>query len=311
MSTFSPVGAGFRTVVRQPGLLLRELAWRWTWGGTALVLVTFTFREYLRSLTVTTTDQLLLSSGQPILVGRAIANIFRGSGERLESALLLVVVACAVLWVVLATLGRGAIAARLQASASRGPGGRAFEGQYPLRIAEAMLKLQTLRAVIFLAFGAAVYGSGLLLAHLLPQSGFGVWAILFVNVFLLLSGAWSFLNWLLSLSTLFANDANTASGAMVRAIDLWRERRGPMVTAGIVFGLLHLVAIVGLNAVLWLPLGFAQLLPARPVLAVMGLIVLLYCAVVDFLLLARLAAYADMAAEGVEPVEASAAPRAG
>ncbi len=296
MSTFSPIAAGFRTVAKRPGLLARELAWRWMWGGTALALVWFTFREYLSSLTVTDTDLLLLRSGQPFLVARAIAAIFRGSGERLESALLLEVVASAVLWVVLATLGRGIIARRLrnpQANAS-----------FSASALATMLKLQSLRAALFLAFATATYGCGLLLAHLLPEANGLVWFVLYANVFLLLSAAWSFLNWLLSLATLFAGNAGLA-GALSLAIDLWRDRRSAIVAAGIVFGLLHFAAIVALNTAFWLPLGFAQVLPAQPVLVAMGFVLLLYCAVVDFLQLARLAAYADMVAQSPEPITAA------
>jgi len=35
----APVRDGFRAIWRQPSIFLAELAWRWSWGGAALLLV--------------------------------------------------------------------------------------------------------------------------------------------------------------------------------------------------------------------------------------------------------------------------------
>jgi hypothetical protein len=162
---------------------------------------------------------------------------------------------------------------------------------------------------VFLAFVAATWGATVFLGHVLAGANGLARFALTASIWLALSGAWSFLNWLLSLAALFTGDAPGVAGALLRGVDLWRARRGAMIAAGFVFGLLHLAALVLLNTVLWVPLAFAQLLPAQPVLAAMGVLILLYCALVDALLLARLAAYADMAAHDVvsEPVPAAQA----
>jgi len=38
---------GFRTVWREPSLALAEIAWRWVWGASALLIAWFAARGYL------------------------------------------------------------------------------------------------------------------------------------------------------------------------------------------------------------------------------------------------------------------------
>ena len=296
MSIFSPIAAGFRTMVQRPGLLARELAWRWTWGGTTLALVWFTFREYLRSLIVTDTDLLLLRTGQPLLAGQAISSIFRGSGERLQAVLLLVGLASALLWIVMATLGRGVVGRKLLLHPQQLPAIRPLDKSDGVaRQFVAMLSLQTLRAVLYLSFWFALYGAAVLLQQLLPAENFALFTLLYLNAFMLLWAAWTLVNWLLSLATLFA--AGQGAGplaALTSVVELWRRCRSAMTATGMVFGLLHLAALVALYSVLFLPLAFATAVPGVAVLAGMGFILLIYFVVADVIYLARLAAYASM-----------------
>ena len=289
MSSFSAITAGFRTAVHRPSLLLREIAWRWTWGGITSLLLLFTLREYLRSLSVSTTDMLLLGSKQPLLVGRALVNIFHGSGHRLIESLLVGVVGCTLLWIILATLGRGVVGRGLLTTLN------------PQRVlcgfGSGVFLLQCARAIVFIAFVVACYGA-LLVGRLLPEDISGVvWFALTMNIFLLLSGAWWLVNWLLSLATLFAADGHGAAASIADAFELWRKRRGALIAIGFVFGLLHLVAITALGSVIGIPLSLATAVPGTAVFVMVGMVLLGYFALVDFLYLARLAAYASLLAE--------------
>src|SRR5713226_274609 len=108
MSLTSPTIEGFRAAFRRPSLTFAEIAWRWTVGAVAWTLFLFSFIEYLNTLPVSRGDKTLLGTRQPVLIGRAISHIFRGSLNRAVFAVLLVAVGLALLWVIAASMGRAA-----------------------------------------------------------------------------------------------------------------------------------------------------------------------------------------------------------
>src|SRR5215472_6312349 len=107
MASWSPTIEGFRAVVRRPSVPFAEVLWRWSFGAAAFVLIGFGLIEYLDTLPVSNVDLLFLRSGQPILISRAAARILQGSGLRFVLAGTLVLSALAVLWIALASVGRG------------------------------------------------------------------------------------------------------------------------------------------------------------------------------------------------------------
>src|ERR1700756_509742 len=78
MANWSPTLEGFRTVFRRPSLPLAEIAWRWSFGAAAVLLIVFGFFEYLDTLPVSGVDLFLLRSRQPFMVSQALARIFGG-----------------------------------------------------------------------------------------------------------------------------------------------------------------------------------------------------------------------------------------
>src|SRR5271169_101848 len=102
MARVSPTLEGFRAAFRGPSLTLAEIAWRWTVGAVAWTLVFFSFVEFLNSLPVTNADATLLWTRQPVLVGRAVAHILRGSLDRVVLAALFTALALSFLWIVAA-----------------------------------------------------------------------------------------------------------------------------------------------------------------------------------------------------------------
>ena len=83
MQQRSPTLEGFRTILRSPSFGLAEIAWRWSFGAAAGMLLVFSFFEYLDTLPVSNSDLVLLRTRQPILISRAVLDIFRGSSFRL------------------------------------------------------------------------------------------------------------------------------------------------------------------------------------------------------------------------------------
>jgi hypothetical protein len=302
-----PTRDGFEAVARTPSLWLAEMAWRWSFGISACLLIFFSLLEFLRSLAVSRADWLFLRSKNPLLVSGALGNIFSGSGPRLLRIAAILLPALAVLWVSAATLGRAAtLRFLLPGSVVRY---RSLAG------------LNFLRAAVGLAAILGFFGAAMLAGH----AGVGstedatdaanrfyyVMAVL-LGLGTIVACAWSVLNWVLALAAIFAvRDRRDTLSATAEAVHAFRRHLGQFFATSTWFGLLHLVAMVGASyiAALAVPLAAISRWAAILVLIVTAA---LYFAAVDFLYIARLAAYVAItqppAEEVSEPVAEPAHP---
>ena len=308
---FSPTAEGFRAAFRRPSLTMAEIAWRWTAGATTAAVMLFGVFEYLNTLPVTNGELLFLRTRHPYLVGEAIAHIFRGSLNRAVLAGLLAVSMLAVLWIVAASVGRIATVRGLldyfrrnvdgDLSTSRVPndGERDLASNVsrsaPLA---ASLRLNFLRAGVAFAAVVGLVGAAILAGFASPDTNPqpGLAFFLFLPLAALICWVWWALNWLLSLAGVFAvRDDEDAIGAISAAVDLCRERTGPVFAVSTWTGLAHLVAFVGASTVASAPLGLARVVPWRLVLLGVVLVTLAYFALADWLYMARLAGYVCVA----------------
>src|ERR1700683_3325723 len=101
-----PTLEGCRAIFRRPSLGFAEIAWRWSFGAAAALLITLACFEYLDTLPVTRSDLILLRTRQPVLISQVIGHIVRGSGFRLVEALIVLALALTVAWIFVAALGR-------------------------------------------------------------------------------------------------------------------------------------------------------------------------------------------------------------
>lgn len=297
MSRISPTLEGFRATYRRPSLTFAEIAWRWTVGAFAWALLIFVFIEYLNTLPVTHGDETLLGSGQPLLVGKAISHILRGSLNRAVFAGLLASLALAVLWIVAASLGRSATV-RILFDYFRRDVTCDIAGETSswihLPVFRSLLALNFLRVALTLAAILAFIGAAILASFASPDTNPqpAMAFILFLPFAGLICIVWPMLNWLLSLASIFAiRDGSDFLSALSVAAAFSRERTGPVFAVSTWTGLAHLVAISVAGTAVSLPLAFAQLVPARPVIAAVVLVTLAYFAIVDWLYIARLAGY--------------------
>src|SRR5208282_5477206 len=99
-------------------------------------------------------------------------------------------------------------------------------------------------------------------------------------------------NWFLSLAALLVvSRGEDTFGAMAAAIDLCRDRPGPVFAVGTWFGLAHLGAFTIATFLALFAVGLLGALPATVTLVGVLLVTLLYFGVADFLYIGRLAAY--------------------
>ncbi|MGO9649105.1 MAG: hypothetical protein ACLPOO_13730 [Terriglobales bacterium] len=288
MNPRSPTMEGFRAVFRRPSFGFAEIAWRWSFGSAAALLITLAWFEYLDTLPVTHSDLLLLRTRHPVLISQAVGNIVRGSGFRLVEAFIVLAIALVVAWIIVSGLARAAMIQALLAH-FREPTEQATNWRL-----NPLLGLTFLRAAVALAaivgFVAAFVVGGLAASP--DETAPDASSLIVMIIFTLVWVAWSVVNWFLSLAAVFAvANGQDAFGAIADAVDFLRLRSGPVFAVGTSFGLAHVAAFIVASMAAAIPLGLATVLPGRVVLAGLIVITLLYFAAADFLYIGRLAAY--------------------
>jgi hypothetical protein len=301
MPRVSPTLEGFRASFRRPSLTLAEITWRWTVGAVGWALVFFWLIEFLNTLPVTRGDETLLSTRQPLLIGRAISHILRGSLNRAVLAALLAAFALSLLWIIIASIGRAATVRALLEYFRRGIAGHSAAETNSAREARpfrSLTGLNFLRAAVVLAAMLAFVGAAILAGFASPDSHPrpGLVFIFFLPLAGLICIAWPALNWLLSLAGVFAvRDGEDTLGALSAAVVFFRERPGPVFAVSTWTGLAHLIAFSVATTLVSVPLAFFQIAPWRLVIIGMFLVTLGYFGVVDWLCMARLAGYVCIA----------------
>ena len=290
MNRRSPTLKGFAAMVRQPSFGMAEIAWRWSFGLAASVLLIATFVEYLDTLPVTARDMLLLRTGQPPLVSRALVSIFHGSSPRVVLAGLILIPALALAWMILGSLGRAATLKSLVRYFRDGATAEGLTGTPLLSLFGLhFFRLAATFAAIIGCFGAILLG-GAASTPKHPAPGSAILIVLMTSMLVWL--AWSTVNWFLSLSSIFVvSEGQDTFGALSSAVSLCRSSAGSVFAAGTWFGLAHLTAFFVATSVVAFPLAFLGVLPGTVVFGGVLLVTLLYFAVTDFLYVGRLAAY--------------------
>jgi hypothetical protein len=311
-------------MLRRPSFGLAEIAWRWSFGAAATLLLAFACFEYLDTLPVSRGDLIQLRTGQPALISRALGHIFHGSASRVIETGLVLGLALGIAWVVVATLARAATIKALVGYFHEGDFAVPSLDRKMISRLGPLLQLNLFRAFVTLAALAGCLAALMLgraatsAADPSPGSAF----LIFLTVAVMVWLAWSTLNWFLSLAGIFAvangDDAFAAIGA---AIDLFRTRAGSLGAAGTWFALARITAFVAAGSIIAFPLGLAAVLPAGVVLGGVLLVALLYFAIADFLYVGRLAAYvailelpetisATESSDGIPPSALNIQPRA-
>jgi len=290
MKTPSPTLQGLGAILHRPACGFAEIAWRWSFGLAAVLLLVSSAAEYLSTLTISAGDLLLLKTRHPVLVLQALARIFRGSAGRAVSAGIVLVLALALAWTVIASIGRASSLKSLLAYfRRRGLGSPPDPAMFPM--VRSLVGLHFLRVAI--TFAAILASLGALIISAARESRASA-ALIFWLMLTLIGLAWSGLNWLFSLAPVFvAAGAKHAFGSIAAAFDLYRERQWGFFAIETWFNLGHLVAFAFATFAVVAPFLLARRLSGLAlVIAITS--VFAYFAVVDFLYVGRLAAYLSM-----------------
>jgi hypothetical protein len=288
----------------RPSFGLAEVAWRWTFGLAACALAAFSLAEYFDTLPVTRADLFLLKSRQPVLFARALEDIFHGSGAALVETSIVLALCLSMAWIVVAGLGRAATIKALL-------GHFRSMNNTPAPLTE---RPWSLRSLFGLNFFRVAVSLAAMVACWSPFSAAGststrettpgVTLLIFLGATTMIGGAWSVLNWFLSLAALFVvAEGEDTFGAIGRAVDFFRNRFGPVSAVGTWFGLAHLGAFTIATFLGLFSMGLLGLLPRAVAFAGVLCVTLIYFAIADFLYIGRLAAYVAILELPEMPVE--------
>jgi len=291
----APISDAFRTLRRNPSLWLAEIAWRWGFGAAALALSFLTLWTWLDSLPVSNIDRLMLGSGSPDLVGRALSHVFAGSGVLLMRAATVLVPAFVLLWTIAAAVGRAAILRTLQPDVA---------GNWRSLIAVSFLRAMAAVAALVGALAAFIVLARVAAPRPPAEGQPGAAWLLFLMVIFAVSVCWSLLNWFLSIAPIYAVRTESLGQALGETFFNFREQTGAWFRIVSIFGLIHFGLSIFFSIIGPIPLSWAGTLPRWFVLLAVTGVTLAYCALVDAVSVLRLIAYISIATDTPEKVTA-------
>jgi hypothetical protein len=280
----NPVGQSIRMVLRDPGILLTEIGWRWSFGALATLILFLSSLSLLGSIHVSQTDRAGWRSNNPTLMVQALASVLSESGFSVLKQAAWVLPAISLLWCVFGAAGRAATLNRLSNSSVNFP---------------STLAVHCMRALVMWIAGGGLAGALIMSAKISMR---GVepdlllyYALAFWSA-VLIGGLWATANWYLSVAgfcCLQSGDGLLKSTG--RAVRLARRQGGELGGISLIFGVIRLVVLAIAFVLCVLPSRLMATAP-RGYTAWVIAVSLVYFAVADFLYISRMAAYLIVAA---------------
>jgi hypothetical protein len=274
------VRVGVRAILRQPALVLAEIAWRWAFGAAAWVLVILAIHRILAHLDVTQAELLIARHSDLFLIADACARILAEVLPQLAREFAVLAPAIAVLWIAAATLGRAVTLNSLL------PQNRAASWG-------SLAALNCVRALLTLATILAFFGAMLFAGMLMAGQNLTAAAAIAIALAVVVAFLWSIVNWFLALAPIWiVRNGRPALRSVADSMNLYRRSPGPYAGIAAWFSFFRAIAFV---AAFLAALIAAQSSPAAAI-ALCVVIALVYFAVADFLYIARLAAFVALEA---------------
>jgi hypothetical protein len=278
----SELREGFREVLRDPALLLIEIAWRWSFGVLAMVVCAVVALLTAKGMRITPPGVGSLSRMDPIQAAQSIASTLVAIGAVVIRTALVAGFLLAFCWVVLNALGRRATLLR----GALAPGA-SLRACFAIALARAGI---TLGAVAAWVVAGLLAGAVLALSSTTARPNLFLTLPILVPAFLMIACAWSLANWYLSLAPLFAEAGWSACVSNAwRFVKLQRDEVLEITIATSAIRFVLLVAAIGLSVAVGAVITNIQILGFD-----LLVIALLYFFAADFVSMARLAAFARL-----------------
>jgi hypothetical protein len=262
---------------KRPGLLGRELLWRWGFGLPAAALLCY---QGARIAAGVAPDLSGLSLSDPMQAGQQIAQAAAAIKPDVEHLALWLGPLLAIGWAIVSGLGRTAVLKRLDPSLHTAP--------FTLILLQ-LLRIASLIGVWLGWYRAIQWSANLTLGSATPNLvGWSAWVIcLSLGIFVL----WALLSWIFSIAPLLAMLENKGvAGSLVSSLHQG-PLTGKLVEVNLVLGIIRLALIVLAMVFSAIPLPFEADMTGTALYLWWALVTLLYLIANDFFQVARLAAF--------------------
>jgi len=285
----NPITQGLRAVARDPAIFLVEILWRWSFAVLACMLVAGLGMMLLGPLHVGKAWYTAWGSRDPQRMGQLLLAIILLLGAKLIIAAIAVPFAIALLWGILAALGRFVTIKRL----SSGLTSLRFRTVFALQLLRGLVSWFALILLFATTIGEA------LIATRGTQPDLVLYYLMVMPSVVLIGVSWLVLNWYLSLAAIFGREGQSFRGAFRQARQTVRQQRSDFAGTGFVFLLFRTIILLIVVAICGLASGMAGTAP-QSYFVLLIVVSLTYFAIADFLYMARMAAYLALAAAHVD-----------
>jgi hypothetical protein len=286
----NPITQGLRAVTRDPAIFLVEILWRWSFAVLACMLVAGVGLMLLGPLHVGKAWDTAWSSRDPQRIGQFLVVIVLLLGTKLIIVAIAIPLAIALLWGILAALGRFVTVKRLRSGLTS----LRFRTVFALQLLRGLVSWFALILLFATTLGEA------LIATRGTQPDLVLYYLMVMPSVVLIGVSWLILNWYLSLAAIFGREGQSLRGAFRQARQTVRQQRSDFAGTGFVFLLFRTVILLIALAICGLTSGMAGTAP-QSYFVLLIVVSLAYLAVADFLYMARMAAYLALAAAHVDP----------
>ena len=291
-----PLRTSLAAIFRQPGIVFAEIAWRWTFGASALTLAAFAIVRLEHAITIYPEEQEMLSSRSPVLIAQAILEIGHRARPLAVHLGIIVIPAILLLWIIAATVGRGYVLSRLPSREWLSPRWLVLSALNLLRVVSVLL--------LVVAYFGCSFATSLVINPYAPNYALGI--LVFFSLFMISLAAWSFLHWIVSTSCIYASRQHLGLFQSLDAtMQLLRTSSRELFSIAA-----QNSSVRTLVALIFTLFGLLPLIVYRvPPLFLTAEIVLFlaYCIASDMLVLARLAAYVEVIERPTETAAAEPA----
>jgi hypothetical protein len=262
---------------KSPGLLGRELLWRWGFGLPAAALLCY---QGVRIAAGVTPGLSGLSLSDPMQAGQQIAQAAAAIKPEVEQVALWLGPLLAIAWAVASGLGRTAVLKRLDPSLRAAP--------FTLILLQ-LLRMAALIGVWLGWYRAIQSAANVTLSSATPNLvGWSAWVIcLSLGIFVL----WALLSWIFSIAPLLA--MLEGKGVLGSLASGFRQGAltGKLVEVNLVLGIVRLALIVLAMVFSAIPLPFEADMSGTALYLWWATVTVLYLVANDFFQIARLAAF--------------------
>jgi hypothetical protein len=262
---------------KRPGLLGREVVWRWTFGIPAAALLCY---QGVHIAAAVSPDLSGVSLSDPMQAGQQIAQAAAAIKPQVQRVAVWLAPLLAIAWAIASGLGRTAVLRHLDRALHAAP--------------FTLILLQLLRMVALISVWLGWYRTVQWAANVTLSSanpnlvGWSAWVIcLSLGIFVL----WALLSWIFAIAPLLAMlEGKGVVGSLLSSLHQG-ALTGKLVEVNLVLGIVRLALIVLAMVFSAIPLPFETNMSGTALYLWWALVTILYLIAVDFFQVARLAAF--------------------